>query len=310
MTDGNATSKLEASLALISRGAQEIISLEDLKAKLQKSETTGIPLKIKLGLDPTAHDIHLGFAVVLRKLRQFQDLGHKIIIIIGDFTARIGDPTGRSETRKMLSEAEIAANALTYKEQFSRILDVDKLEIVFNSQWLGALNFADILKLTSHYTFARIFEREDFQKRYKNGHPIGLHEFLYPLMQGYDSVALKADLELGGIDQKLNILVGRELQREYGTSDPQVALLMPILEGLDGVHKMSKSLGNYVGIAEPPKQMFGKLMSVPDELIEKYLVLGTEMPMADITALKIQMQSGKLHPLDAKKIMARTIITL
>ncbi len=290
---------IDRDLEKLARGAAEIISVEDLKEKLKK----GRPLRIKLGLDPTAPHIHLGFAVVLRKLRQFQDLGHDVQLLIGDFTARVGDPTGVSETRKVLTPEEIADNARTYRDQLSLILNPERTIVEYNSKWLGAMTFADILKLTSLTTVARILERDDFAKRFAAHRPIGMHEFMYPLMQGYDSVALKSDVELGGTDQKFNNLVGRELQRHYG-QEPQVVFLMPILEGLDGVEKMSKSKGNYVGITEPPNDMFGKLMSIPDNLMPRYYELCTEVPMDEVR----KILSG--HPMDAKKRLGREIVAI
>lgn len=291
---------VDQQLALLKRGAAEIISEADLKARLAK----GRPLRVKLGIDPTAPSIHLGFAVVLRKLRLFQDLGHQVILLIGDFTARVGDPTGRSETRKVLTPEEIAANAETYKEQFSRILDPEKTEVRFNSDWLGPMSFADVIQLGSRYTVARIMERDDFQNRYRDGLPIGLHELLYPLMQGYDSVALRSDVEMGGTDQKFNNLVGRQLQREYD-QEPQIVFLMPILEGLDGVQKMSKSLGNTVGITEPPKEMFGKLMSLPDNLMRRYFELCTDVDLAEV-----DRRLASDHPRDCKFWLGREIVTI
>lgn len=302
-------SSVESALEVIRRGTAEIISEENLKEKLERSLGSGKPLCIKLGIDPTAPDVHLGFAVVLRKLRQFQDLGHEVVIVIGDFTARIGDPTGRSETRKVLSPAEILENAKTYQEQFRKILDPSKTRITSNSEWLAKLNLGDLIELTSKYTVARMIERDDFQTRYRGGQPIGIHEFLYPLMQGYDSVALRADVELGGTDQKFNILVGRDLQREYG-QEPQVALLMPILEGTDGVQKMSKSYGNYVGIREDPENMFGKLMSIPDTLICRYFELCTDVPLPEIREMERQIEEGATNPRDHKMRLAREIITI
>jgi tyrosyl-tRNA synthetase len=301
--------RAEADLIALSRGAAEIISREDLKAKLIKSRQTGQPLKIKLGLDPTAPHIHLGFAVVLRKLRQFQDLGHHVVMLIGDFTARVGDPSGVSETRKVLTPEEIEDNAKTYREQFTRILDPHKTEIAFNSKWLGAMNFADIIGLTSKYTVARILERDDFEKRFRDNRPIHMHEMLYPLMQGYDSVALRSDVELGGTDQKFNILVGRELQRDYGM-EPQVVFTMPILVGLDGKDKMSKSKGNYVGITEDPTTMFGKLMSMPDHVMRDYFVLCTSRPLDDIDRMFKDLEAGQRNPMDIKKTLAEDIIEI
>lgn len=291
-------------LQRLRRGAAEIISEEDLLQRLEQSQREKRPMRIKLGLDPTAPHIHLGFAVVLRKLRQFQDLGHQVVLLIGDFTARVGDPTGRSETRKVLTPEEIDANATTYREQFARILDPERTEVRFNSEWLMPMSFADLLGLTSKYTVAQLLERDDFTKRYKGGIPIGVHELLYPLMQGYDSVALRSDVEMGGTDQKFNNLVGRVLQREY-QQPPQIVFLMPILEGLDGVQKMSKSLGNYVGIAEPPNEMFGKLMSIPDSLMRRYFELCTEVDLAEV-----DRRLAQDHPRDTKMWLGREIISL
>ncbi|SMB98905.1 tyrosyl-tRNA synthetase [Thermanaeromonas toyohensis ToBE] len=296
-------------LAVIRRGAAEIIPEEDLEKKIRHSLRTGRPLRVKLGLDPTAPDIHLGHTVVLHKLRQFQELGHQVIIIIGDFTGRIGDPTGRSETRRQLSEEEVKANAETYKEQIFKILDPQRTEVVFNSSWLGRLTFSQVIELAAKVTVARMLEREDFSRRFQEGRPIGIHEFFYPLMQGYDSVALKADVELGGTDQKFNLLMGRTLQREYG-QEPQVALMMPILPGLDGVQKMSKSLGNYIGINEPPKEMYGKTMSLPDELMLLYFELVTTLSLEELEDVRRGLAQGTLHPRDAKMYLAREIVKL
>jgi len=291
-------------LTRLERGTAEIISREDLRRKLERSLRENRPLRIKLGLDPTAPHIHLGFAVVLRKLRQFQDLGHHVVLLIGDFTARVGDPSGRSVTRRVLSPEEIEENARTYRDQLSRILDPERTEVRFNSEWLGPMDFAAVVGLASRYTVARIMERDDFERRFREGLPIGLHEILYPLMQGYDSVALQSDVEMGGTDQKFNILVGRELQREYG-QEPQVVFLMPILEGLDGVQKMSKSLGNYVGITETPTEMFLKLMQLPDSMIRRYFELCTEVPLDQVDA-----RLGTENPRDSKRWLAREIISL
>jgi tyrosyl-tRNA synthetase len=264
---------------------------------------------VKLGLDPTAPDIHIGFAVVLRKLRQFQDLGHEAILVIGDFTALIGDPTGRKQTRPMLTREEVERNAATYREQYSRILDPERTRVTFNSQWLGSLSFADVVRLCSKTTVARILERDDFTARWKEGSPIGLHELLYPLCQAYDSVALEADVELGGTDQKFNNLMGRDLQREFG-QPPQVVLLTPLLPGLDGVEKMSKSLGNYIGINEPPQGMYGKVMSLPDPLMVTYFELCTEVPMEEVRAIEEGLRAGRLHPRDVKRRLAREIVAV
>ena len=294
---------------ILKRGTVEIIPEDELRAKLKKSQETGISLKIKLGLDPTAPDIHLGIAVVLRKMRQFQDLGHEVIIIIGDFTASIGDPSGASATRPMLSADEIAANAQTYKEQYCLILDEEKTKVVYNSEWLGRLSFADVVRITAKVTVARILERDDFETRLKEGRPIGMHEILYPIAQAYDSVVLESDVEVGGTDQTFNILTGRDLQREFG-QEPQVAMFMPLLVGLDGVKKMSKSLGNYIGVAEPPNEMFGKLMSISDDLMVQYFELCTDVPLPEIRQIEAELKSGKLHPMEAKKRLACEIVTI
>ncbi|MEN6463470.1 MAG: tyrosine--tRNA ligase [Syntrophomonas sp.] len=292
---------------LIRRGVAEIVPEDELIKKITRSLNEKRPLRIKLGLDPTAPDIHLGHTVVLNKLRQFQDLGHEVHLIIGDFTGRIGDPSGKSETRKQLTEEEVKVNAQTYQEQIFKVLDKEKTVIHYNSEWLMPLNMVDVLQLAGKYTVARMMERDDFSKRYKEGLPIGIHEFMYPLMQGYDSVALKADVELGGTDQKFNLLVGRNLLKEYGY-EPQVALMMPILEGTDGVQKMSKSLGNYIGINEEPYEMFGKTMSIPDEMITRYFELVTRVSMEEIKDIQIKMADGLLNPRDAKMRLAREII--
>jgi tyrosyl-tRNA synthetase len=279
----------EAQLEILKRGTVEIIFEKELVRKIEESIKKQEPLRIKLGIDPTAPDLHLGHSVTLKKLRQFQDLGHKVILIIGDFTAQIGDPTGRSETRKILTQEEIEMNIQTYLKQLGKILntnDPEHFELRYNSEWLSPLTFQKILAVTQHFTVAQMLEREDFKKRYENGVPIGLHEFFYPLMQGYDSAAIKADVELGATEQKFNILVGRELQRFFGMENPQVAVFLPILEGTDGVQKMSKSLGNYIGISEPPEEMFGKIMSIPDELMPKYYELLTELPKHKLQELK------------------------
>ncbi|MFZ5591594.1 MAG: tyrosine--tRNA ligase [Bacillota bacterium] len=295
-------------LEIIKRGVAEIVPEEELVAKLKRSVSTGRPLKIKLGLDPTAPDIHLGHTVVLQKMRQFQELGHEVVIILGDFTGRIGDPTGKSETRKQLTEEEVKENAKTYEKQIFKILDRNKTRIVFNSTWLAPLNFAQVIELAAKYTVARMLEREDFNKRYREGQPISIHEFFYPLMQGYDSVALACDVELGGTDQKFNLLMGRHLQKEFG-QEPQIAIMMPILEGLDGVHKMSKSLGNYIGIDEPPREMYGKTMSLPDELMLRYYELVTPLSLEEVKEIAQGLKDGTLHPRDAKMRLARELVS-
>ncbi|GAB7388920.1 tyrosine--tRNA ligase [Bacillaceae bacterium] len=301
--------EVERQLEAIRRGTAEIVPEEELAAKLQWSVVTGRPLKVKLGLDPSAPDIHIGHTVVLHKLRQFQELGHVVQLVIGDFTGRIGDPTGKSETRRQLSEEEVKENAKTYVEQFSKILDMDKVELHYNSSWLSPMSFADVVQLAAKVTVARMLERDDFEKRYRSGQPISLHEFFYPLMQGYDSVALQSDIELGGTDQKFNLLMGRALQKEFGLP-PQVAITLPLLEGLDGVQKMSKSLGNYIGINEPPNEIYGKTMSVPDELMLKYFELATDLSNEALTELKEGLARGKIHPRDAKMRLAWTFVRM
>jgi tyrosyl-tRNA synthetase len=290
-------------LAIIKRGSVEIIVEDDLLKKLEKSVASNKPLRIKAGFDPTAPDIHLGHTVLLNKMRQFQDLGHEVIFLIGDFTGMIGDPTGKSETRKHLTKEEVAENAKTYQAQIYKVLDKEKTTIAFNSTWMSKLGADEVIQLAARYTVARMLEREDFKKRYQAELPISIHEFLYPLIQGYDSVMLKADVELGGTDQKFNLLVGRELQKEYGQA-PQSLVLMPLLEGLDGVNKMSKSLGNYIGINEPAGEIFGKVMSVSDVLMLRYYELVSAVPLNELATIKSNIQSGALHPMEAKKRLA------
>lgn len=300
---------IQQQAALLRRGSIGIVPEKGLEEKLEKSARTGKPLRVKLGLDPTAPDIHLGFAVVLRKLRQFQDLGHQVVIIIGDYTALIGDPSGRSATRPMLSREEIQENGRTYVDQLSRILDRERTEVRFNSEWLGPLDFADVVRLSSRMTVAQVMERDDFANRFAKGEPISLHELLYPLAQAYDSVAIEADVEMGGQDQTFNILAGRDLQREMG-QDPQIGFFMPLLVGLDGVKKMSKSLGNYVGVSEPPDAMFGKLMSISDEMMQSYFELCTDVPMDEVAALLESARSGRTNPKDVKRRLAREIVAM
>ncbi len=295
---------IESQLELIKRGTAEIISEEDLIAKLKQNR----PLNVKAGFDPTAPDLHLGHTVVLQKMKHFQELGHNVTFLIGDFTGMIGDPTGKSETRKPLTKEQVLANAETYKEQVFKILDPEKTKICFNSAWLEPLTMKETLSLMAKFTVARIIERDDFQKRYKAGEPIGMHEFMYPIMQGFDSVNMNTDIELGGTDQKFNLLVGRDLLRQYG-KEAQVAITMPIIEGLDGVQKMSKSLGNYVGISESPKDMFGKLMSITDELMFRYYTLLSDMSLKDIEKMKQDIETGDFHPMTAKKNLAREIVS-
>jgi len=290
--------EVERQLRLIERHAETLLPREDLVRKLERALTEGRPLRVKLGIDPSAPELTLGHAVVLRKLRQFQDLGHLAVLVVGDFTARIGDPSGRTKTREPLSPETIAENMKTYREQAFRILDPARTEVRYNSEWLAELTFADVLKLTSHYTVARMLEREDFAKRFQEGSPITLMEFLYPLAQAYDSVAVRADVELGGSDQRFNLLVGRAIQEAYG-QEPQVILTMPLLIGTDGVRKMSKSWGNYIGIAEPPEEQFGKLMAIPDELMPQYFRLLTDIEWEEV---------AHLHPKEAKKRLAWTVV--
>ncbi|MGQ9920595.1 MAG: tyrosine--tRNA ligase [Desulfobacca sp.] len=294
-------------LALIRRGAVEILLEEELAAKIRRSLESGQPLRVKAGFDPTAPDLHLGHTVLIQKLKHFQDLGHQVIFLIGDFTGMIGDPTGKSETRKALTEAEVAENAKTYERQIYKILDSKRTIVDFNSRWLKPMTAQELIELAAKHTVARMLEREDFHQRFLNHAPISIHEFLYPLIQGYDSVALRADVELGGTDQKFNLLVGRELQREYG-QEPQVVLTMPLLEGLDGVNKMSKSLGNYVGIDEPPQEMFGKIMSISDELMLRYYELLSDLSVAELERLKGDLATGVLHPRLAKENLAKELV--
>lgn len=297
---------VEKQLEIIKRGTLEIIPEEELKAKLEKSIKTKKPLRIKAGFDPTAPDIHLGHTVLLRKLKHFSELGHKVIFLIGDYTGMIGDPSGRSKTRKQLTAEEVKKNAETYKNQVGKILNLDTIEIKFNSEWLNQINLKDMIELTAKQTVARLLERDDFLKRYKSGDDISMVEFMYPLLQAYDSVALKADIEIGGADQKFNLLLGRTIQKRYG-QEGQIIITMPLLEGLDGVEKMSKSLGNYIGISENSKDMFGKIMSLPDELIFKYMELLTDLSLDIIHAYKQEMKNGK-NPRDIKVILAKEIV--
>ncbi|MBM3356290.1 MAG: tyrosine--tRNA ligase [Betaproteobacteria bacterium] len=294
---------VEQQLEIIQRGAQELLVEAELREKLK----AGRPLRVKAGFDPTAPDLHLGHAVLLGKLRQLQDLGHHVLFLIGDFTGMIGDPSGKSATRPPLSREEVERNAKTYTEQVYRILDTARTEVVFNSAWMDRMNAADMIRLAARHTVARMLEREDFSKRYRGNQPIAIHEFLYPLVQGYDSVALKADLELGGTDQKFNLLMGREVQKEYG-QPPQCILTMPLLEGLDGVNKMSKSLGNYVGINEPPNEIFGKLMSVSDDLMWRYVDLLSFEPLAAVAKWKKEVEGGR-NPREIKVAFSKEIVT-
>jgi len=295
-------------LAILRARSVDLLVEEELYRKLCRSLRTQTPLRVKLGLDPTAPDLHIGHMVVIHKLREFQVLGHDVIFLIGDFTGMIGDPSGRSETRKPLTAEQIQANAETYKRQIFKILDRERTIIEYNSRWGKALGSEGMIKLAAQYTVARMLERDDFQARFAEGRPISLHEFLYPLLQGYDSVALRADVELGGTDQKFNLLVGRDLMRDSGM-EPQVIMTLPILEGLDGVHKMSKSLGNYIGIDEDSQTMFGKTMSIPDSLILRYIELATAIPREEIAAMHAGMADGSVNPRDAKARLARALVT-
>ena len=298
---------VEEQLAYLKKGVAEVIPEEELKAKLASSVKTGKPLRVYLGVDPTAPDIHLGHTVVLRKLKHFQDMGHTAIFLIGDFSAMIGDPTGQSETRPPLSREQVEVNSKTYLAQVYKILDPEKTEVRYNSEWLGKMSSYDVVRLCGHYRLARMLEREDFRSRLENNLPIAVHELLYPLLTAYDAVMLRSDVELGATEQKFNILVHREIQREYGLL-PQVVLTMPILVGLDGQRKMSKSLGNYVGITEAPGEMFGKLMSIPDELMWSYYELVTDRTPREIELLKGQVQSGRVHPMDVKMRLAEEVV--
>ncbi|MBN1756220.1 tyrosine--tRNA ligase [bacterium] len=301
--------KPDKQLEILKSGVFELISEEDLKNKLEESYQNNRPLRIKQGFDPTAPDLHIGHTVSLRKLKQFQDLGHQVIFLIGDFTGMIGDPTGRDITRKRLTREEVALNAETYKKQIFKILDPQKTVIEFNSRWSNNLTVEELLELSSYYTVARMLERDDFEKRYKQGKPISILEFLYPLFQGYDSVALKADVELGGTDQKFNLLVARDIQREYGQK-PEVVILMPLLEGTDGVQKMSKSLGNYIGITDEPNEIFGKTMSISDNILYKYFELATELDREELKRIRNRLESGSENPMELKMLLARTLVEM
>ncbi|WP_409304718.1 tyrosine--tRNA ligase [Peribacillus sp. SCS-155] len=296
-------------MRIYTQGVKDIIPLEELEAKVAKSVLQNKPLKIKLGLDPSAPDVHLGHTVVLNKMRQFQENGHIIQLIIGDFTGKIGDPTGKSVARKQLTDEEVKHNAKTYFEQFAKVIDMEKVELHYNSKWLSELNFEDVIQLAGKITMARLLERDDFEERIALGKPISLHEFFYPLMQGYDSVVLESDVELGGTDQHFNILMGRHFQEKFG-KEKQIALLMPLLEGLDGVEKMSKSKKNYIGIDESPQEIYGKAMSIPDELMTKYFELVTDFTPEQIQTTKKQLATEELHPRDAKMLLGKTIVRM
>jgi len=299
---------VDEQLAYLRKGAAEIIRESDLRERLEKSLQSGKPMRVKAGFDPTAPDLHLGHTVLMRKLKHFQDMGHTVIFLIGDFTGLIGDPTGRSATRPPLSREQIDQNAETYKAQVFKILDRDKTEVRFNSEWLGKLGYEGFVRLAAKFTVSQMLEREDFHKRFEEEKPIAMHELLYPIAQGYDSVALEADVELGGTDQKFNLLMGRELQRHYGQL-PQVVLTTPLLEGTDGVQKMSKSYGNYIGITEAPQEIFGKVMSISDELMWRYYELVTDVSMADIGRMKREVASGQAHPMKLKQELGKRIVS-
>ena len=299
---------IKQELSILTRSAVDVISIEELEKKLIESQKKNRPLRVKAGFDPTAPDIHLGHTVLIEKLRQFQEFGHEVYFLVGDFTGMIGDPSGRSETRRPLSKEEVLANAETYKKQIFKILDPRKTKIVFNSSWMEKMTATELIKLCSHYTVARMLERDDFQKRFSTGKSISIHEFIYPLIQGYDSVVLNADVEIGGTDQIFNLLVGRELQRDFH-QEPQVVITMPLLEGLDGVQKMSKSLNNYIGITESPKEIFGKIMSISDELMFRYYELLSTLDPKEIEKIKEGVKEGRLHPKDIKKKLAIEIIS-
>src|SRR5271168_5111487 len=301
------TVSIDEQITYLKKGLVDLIREEELRERLIQSAKTGRPLRIKAGFDPTAPDLHVGHTVLLRKMKHFQDLGHTVIFLIGDMTGLIGDPTGRNVTRPPMTREELDRNAETYKSQVFKILDPAKTEVRFNSQWLGALKFEEVVKLCSKYTLARILERDEFSKRLKENVPITMHELLYPLSQGYDSVALEADVEMGGTDQKFNLLVGRELQRDYGQA-PQIVATVPLLEGLDGVEKMSKSKGNYIGITEAPEEMFRKVMQIGDELVFRYYELLTDLPLAEIGAIRLEIEAGRLHPRQAKIELAKRIV--
>ena len=301
---------VEEQLAIIRRGAVEVLVEAELAEKLRTAQKTGVPLRVKAGFDPTAPDLHLGHTVLIQKLKHFQDLGHQVLFLIGDFTGMIGDPTGKNETRKPMTREQLLQNAETYREQVFKILNPEKTTVVFNSEWFGPMSAADLIGLAARHTVARMLERDDFHKRFIGQQPIAIHEFLYPLVQGYDSVALHADVELGGTDQKFNLLVGRELQKQMGQR-PQDILTMPLLEGLDGVNKMSKSLGNYIGITEPPKEIYGKLMSISDTLMLRYYELLSNVDLAGLQQVRdgVENQQGGAHPMASKKALAREIVT-
>ena len=300
---------VEDQLKIIARGTVDLIPLEELRAKLQRSYETGKPLRIKQGFDPTAPDIHLGHTVGLRKLRQFQELGHQVVVIIGDYTGMVGDPSEKNSTRPRLTHEQVMENAKTYEKQFLKILDPEKTEIRYNGEWFSRMSFAEIMELASKFTVARMLERDDFARRYANQQPISIHEFFYPLMQGYDSVMVQADVEIGATEQKFNLVIGRQIQKEYG-QEPQIVLTLPVLEGIDGVQRMSKSLGNYIGIDEPPEEMFGKTMRIPDNLIYSYFELVTDVSLDELQQIKQQLEDPSVNPVTLKRRLARTIVRM
>lgn len=309
MSEKDIKQEVERQYKILTRGVHELINEEEFKKKLEKSISTNTPLRVKLGIDPSGTELHLGHAVPLRKLKQFQDLGHEVFFLIGTFTGRIGDPTGKSETRKMLTTEQVQENIKTYLEQVSVILDLDKINVVYNSDWLEKLSLEDVLKLLSQFTVSQMISREDFAKRLAENKPVSLIEFMYPILQGYDSVALKADVELGATEQKFNLLRGRDLQKNSG-QEQQICMILPILEGLDGVEKMSKSLNNYIGVKDSANDMFGKIMSISDELMENYYQMITEMPLEEIEEIKKNIANGTLHPMEAKKKLGVEVVTM
>ncbi len=300
---------LEEQLEIISRGTVDLLPMDELKMKLERSIKTGKPLRIKQGFDPTAPDIHLGHTVGLRKLKQFQDLGHQVVLIIGDYTGMVGDPSEKNSTRPRLTHEQVMENAKTYEKQFFKILDREKTEVRYNGEWFSRMTFAEVMDLASKFTVARMLERDDFAKRFANKQPISIHELFYPLMQGYDSVMVRADVEIGATEQKFNLVTGRDIQREYG-QEPQVVLTLPVLVGIDGVNRMSKSLGNYIGIDEPPEEMYGKTMRIPDELIYQYFELVTDVSLQELQEIKQRLESGNVNPRDLKKRLAFTIVRM
>jgi len=305
----NTFKPVEEQLKIIARGTVDLIPIDELKTKLERSYKTGKPLRVKQGFDPTAPDIHLGHTVGIRKLRQFQELGHQVVVIIGDYTGMVGDPSEKNATRPRLTHEEVMANAKTYEKQFFKILDPEKTEIRYNGEWFSRMSFAEVMELASKFTVARMLERDDFAKRYAAQQPISIHEFFYPLMQGYDSVMVRADVEIGATEQKFNLVIGRQIQKEYG-QEPQVVLTLPVLEGIDGVQRMSKSLGNYIGIDEAPEEMFGKTMRIPDKLIYSYFELVTDVSLEELEEIKQQLQDPSVNPVTLKRRLARRIVSM